>query len=111
MSYKPGWTPGIWSAICDVCGLRYKSNELSKRWDGLMVCHDDFETRHPQDFIRTRAERVVPPWTRPEVPDTFVHLCTIESVSAYADLGTADCMKADNTQFTYQFLIELNDGF
>lgn len=110
MSYKAGWKPGRWSAICDVCGFKYHSDRLTKRWDGLMVCHKDNETRHPADLLRVTPDNPNPPWTRPETPDTFVSYCSIESVSAYADLGTADCMQADNHQFTYAFLIGLNDG-
>ena len=91
------WTPGVWSAICDVCGFKYKSTELRKRWDGLMVCDDDFETRHPQDFIRTRSERIVPPWTRPEPEDTFSLFCDAWTSSSYADYGTADCATVGQT--------------
>jgi hypothetical protein len=60
-----------------------------------MVCEKDFETRHPQDFLRTRSERVVPPWTRPEPPDNFSLFCDVWTSSSYADIGTADCMRAD----------------
>lgn len=91
------WTPGVWSAICDVCGLRYKSNQLKKRWDGLMVCSDDYETRHPQDFLRVRTERIAPPWTRPEPTDTFLHVCDAWTSSSYADYGTAGCMTVGYT--------------
>jgi hypothetical protein len=30
---------------------------LRKRWDGAMVCAQDFELRHPQDLIHARPER------------------------------------------------------
>jgi hypothetical protein len=53
-----------------------------------MVCEKDFETRHPQDFLRTRSERVVPPWTRPEPPDNFSLFCDVWTSSSYADIGT-----------------------
>jgi hypothetical protein len=33
-----------------------------------MVCEKDWETRHPQDFVRARPEKVTPPWTRPAEP-------------------------------------------
>lgn len=59
---------GNWNALCDVCGFKFKANELRKRWDGFMVCEADYEERHPQDLIRIRPERQAAPWVRP-VPD------------------------------------------
>ena len=44
--------PGSYNAICDVCGMKYKAKDLQKRWDGMMVCQQDWEPRHPQEFIR-----------------------------------------------------------
>jgi hypothetical protein len=66
------YKPGTWNALCDVCGFKLKSDQLSRRWDGLMVCSDDLESRHPQDLIRVPRENVSVPWARPEPPDTFV---------------------------------------
>lgn len=41
---------GTYNAICDVCGFKFKALDLKKRWDGAMVCDDDFEERHPLEF-------------------------------------------------------------
>lgn len=87
------YKPGTWNAICDVCGFEYKSDEMKKRWDGLMVCPQDFEHRHPMDFMRVRSETLSVPWTRPEADDTFIDgpTCTIEGRQGIAGYGTADC--------------------
>lgn len=53
MSYVSG--KGIGNTHCDVCGFQFKTNELRKRWDGNLVCEDDWETRHPQEFIKVRG--------------------------------------------------------
>lgn len=45
------------NAVCDVCGFKFKRSQLRKRWDGAMVCSQDFELRHPQDNIKPRTER------------------------------------------------------
>jgi hypothetical protein len=45
------------NAICDSCGFKFKQSMLRKRWDGAMVCDADWESRHPQDLIKARAER------------------------------------------------------
>lgn len=64
---------GDWNAICDVCGFKMKASELKDRWDGLKVCEEDWEPRHPSDLYRapTTPESIVP-WTRPEQADINV---------------------------------------
>lgn len=101
---------GQWNAICDLCGLEFKSAKLRKNWRGTMVCSRCYETRNPQDFIRVRGERPAPPWTRPEAPPIYTNVCYLWERSAYADLATADCALADNTQQTYEFLLNLKNG-
>lgn len=101
---------GDWNAICDVCGFRFKASEMKKRWDNLMVCEQDYELRHPQDFLRVRGDRPAVPWSRPEGEDQFIYVCWIWAQSAYADLAEADCAKADYTPQTFLQLYELKWG-
>lgn len=63
---------GEFRRICDVCGFDFPASKTFKRWDGLMVCASDFETRHPQDFVRGRMDRQRVPEPRPEATDVFV---------------------------------------
>ena len=63
---------GDWNAICQSCGFKYKASQLRKRWDGLMVCPEDFELRHPQDLIKHPKEDTSVPWSSPEPADVFV---------------------------------------
>ena len=70
---------GAWNAMCDVCGFKFKSFQLRKRWDGLMVCSDDFEHRHPQDLIKIPKEDTSVPWTRPEQDDVFITPTYVDS--------------------------------
>lgn len=85
---------GGFNALCDVCGFKFKSNELKKRWDGLMVCEGDFEHDHPQKFLRVREDKIAVPWVRPRPEDLFITLCTAAGATAFADLATADCARA-----------------
>lgn len=62
---------GDHNAICYVCGFERKSSEMLLRWDGVYVCQDDWEPRHPQDFVRGVPEEQAPDWTQPEPPDQF----------------------------------------
>ena len=56
---------GDWNASCDRCGFDFKASELRREWQGLMVCKDCWEPRHPADTFRMpRVERPVA-WTRP----------------------------------------------
>lgn len=75
MNHKPridkGRWPGQWRAICDVCGFKFYSGEMRKRWDNLMVCEKDWESKHPQLDIRLRVSQSVPSFIRPEQPDQF----------------------------------------
>lgn len=69
---------GQYNAICDRCGFKYKSGQLRHEWTGLRVCsgggtNDCFEERHPQDFVKGKADRQSPSWVRPEAEDVFVN--------------------------------------
>ena len=100
------YKPGRWNALCDVCGFRFKSDELKKRWDGLMVCSADWEPDHPQKFLRVHEDSSSVPWVRDEPADQFVQTCSIWTATARADFGTADCMLADNAT-SIELLIDL----
>lgn len=69
MASPTKYVKGDWKAVCDSCGQRYLASELRKRWDGLMVCSKDYEPRHPQDFVKGRAEEQSVPWSRSESTD------------------------------------------
>lgn len=104
---KTSW-PGNWKVACQSCGFWYPSSEIKKRWDGLLVCEKDFETRHPQTLIKVREETAKPTFVSKDVsPDIFQGVCDIATSSAYADLGTADCMRADNQPLPYDLLKDL----
>lgn len=65
------YVSGEWNLICDCCGKKVKANQAKKRWDGFIVCPDDWEERHPQDFVRARQDKITVPYTRPRPPDIF----------------------------------------
>jgi len=44
-------------AICDRCGYQYDYLELQKEWNGLFVCPECYESKHPQ---------LDPPYSRPD---------------------------------------------
>ncbi len=50
---------GSFNCICDVCGQKHKAQSMKQRWDGFMVCVDDFEQRHPQDFLKAKIDKII----------------------------------------------------
>ena len=81
MSHKPNLSKGVWSAACAVCGFVFNSNELKKRWDGVMVCDKDWEPRNVLDFFRVREEKLSVPWTQHE-GDSITNYATITSTDS-----------------------------
>jgi len=62
-----GWTydSGQFNLYCDVCKKKIKADEAKHRWDGLIVCPDDWEQRHPQDFVKAKIDKISVPFSRP----------------------------------------------
>lgn len=93
---------GNWNALCDSCGRKFKASQLKRRWDGLMVCEEDYELRHPQDFLRVQKEQISVPWARPyPEEDTFIvvpYRCTPEGSIAIPAIAVAGCAVAGNSQ-------------
>ena len=60
-----------------------------KEWNGLRVCKDCFETRHPQEFVRGKQDDQSVPWTRSEGADVEIATCLTRS--ATAGIAIAGC--------------------
>lgn len=82
---------GTHNVICDRCGFKFKSDQVKRTWDGLYVCEDDWEPKHPQLFIRARGDKQTVPFSRTEPADTFLAFCTIWGSSAVAGIAVAGC--------------------
>lgn len=83
---------GDHNAVCDSCGRKFKASTMRKRWDGMFVCKEDWEIKHPQLSFRVKGDKQYVENPRPEpVQDTFVSYCDIWSSSPMADFGSADC--------------------
>jgi len=63
---KTKWKPHDWVAICDVCGFKFHASALRERWDGLRVCKDDWEMRHPADSAKPVVRESPIPWSSPD---------------------------------------------
>lgn len=47
--------------IDDRSGARIRRSDARMEWDGTVVHKDEFEPRHPQDFVKGRVDRQIPP--------------------------------------------------
>jgi hypothetical protein len=65
------YAPGENNVICDRCGMRFKSSQVKRTWDGLYVCEKDWETRHPQDFVRSVKDDQTVKINKPRVEPVF----------------------------------------
>ena len=65
------YNSGDHNVTCDVCSRKIKMSQAKSRWDGFLVCHADFEERHPQDFVRARQDKISVFITRPIPPLVF----------------------------------------
>lgn len=68
---------GTYNALCDRCGFKFKAKKLRLEWNGLRTCsgagtNDCWEIRHPQDFVKGKADKQSPDWVRPEPADLDV---------------------------------------
>jgi hypothetical protein len=102
---------GTHNVICDVCGFKHKADEMRMRWDGLFVCKEDWEPDHPQKYIRVRETGLAVEPVRPEPEEEFVpYICYIFAINGFADLGEADCARADISTPSYSFLLALKNA-
>lgn len=93
-----GYISGDFWRICDRCGAKTRSSQTYRTWDGLYVCHDDFETRHPQDFVRGRKDLQNVPNPRPETVDNIIGPLTT-TLSVAATVTATTLTVASSTRF------------
>jgi len=95
------YRPGVWNIYCMSCLKKVKSDKIRKRWDGMLVCEEDWEPRHPQDFLRAVVEKsnILPysydtdGYITPTTPGVGP-ACTLANSVSIAGVGVAGCMVA-----------------
>lgn len=71
MPEKRPWRPGDFYRIDDRTGFKTLASRTKKEWTGLIVDRDVYEARHPQEFVRGRADKQSVPDPRPRPQDQF----------------------------------------
>lgn len=69
---------GTYNAVCEVCGFQHKADEMKERWDGLFVCKEDWEPRHPLDFARTVADNMSVKRPAPDPSPNYIDVPYLE---------------------------------
>lgn len=90
---NPGFKPGDYWMVCDVCGFDYRRSEMSQRWDRLWVCKKDYETKHPQDFVKGVKDKQAVPVSRPD----NLNLTNSTTLSVAATAGASTITVAATT--------------
>jgi hypothetical protein len=52
---------GDWNVIDDRTGRKRKASHMLKEWTGRVVHRKEWESRHPQDFVRGVRDKQNPP--------------------------------------------------
>ena len=88
---SPGWEASNHWVYCDRCACAVRAKDAKKTWDNLIVCPDDWEPRHPQDFVRGRSDDMAAKDpVRSEPADRFIdQIC--DTRSAVAGIAIAGC--------------------
>ena len=89
---------GDWNAICDACGRKRKGSTLQLQWNGLRVCPEHWESRHPQDFVRALPESPTPAFVR-QPADVMIDFlfCTVQGSTAIPGWAMPACMTPSRT--------------
>ena len=58
VSRNPGYKPGSNWDECDYCGFQFRIEDLKITWDGFWACDEDWQERHPQDFLRAFEDKI-----------------------------------------------------
>ena len=79
--------------ICDISGQTFRADEVRKNWRGQIVSLEDWEPRHPQEFLRGKLDRQTVRDPRPDV-DNVSELVTA-SASVSSSGNTVSLVSAD----------------
>lgn len=53
---SPGWRKGGHWVLCDRTGMAIREEDSKIEWTGSVVAKEEWEPRHPQDYLRARED-------------------------------------------------------
>ena len=74
--------------LCDRCGQRYLLNDLRKEWQGLKVCLECYEPKHPQLEPRRNVSDAIALYEpRPTPDDAYNVFIGVVGDSSFGAIG------------------------
>ena len=92
--------PGDYLMVDDLSGTTHYASEMVRNWDGAWVHHSHYETRNPQEFVRSRKEGQ-PTVIRADVVST--------AVSYGAFIGTTTIQVPQNNAAAHIYFLGIGD--
>ena len=74
MPIRNRWKVGDYLMRDDESGRVHYRSEMVRRWDGLFVRKDQYETRQPQEFVHAYADPAALQDVRPDTPQAAVDM-------------------------------------
>ena len=106
---KNYYLSGEFNLTCDRCSKKIKAHQAKHEWTGFIVCGDCYETRHEQDFVRARQDKISVPFTRPRPLDSFRELISYQDTIIVSDDDHADdyfVYDVSNMYFLEDYLLD-----
>lgn len=106
-----GYKSGDHWVISDRSGKKVRASETQREWNGSIVHTSEFESRHPQDFVKSVSDRITVPNARPRQVDTFIGPLKTTIAATHA-AGDTTITVADSTRFASgdRINIMMDDG-
>ena len=81
--------PGDWNVITDCCGMTRKFSQCVRQWDGLVVCPEHHDPRHPLDFVKSTHDDQRVPIARPQLsPENATYITGTVGTTSVLTNGT-----------------------
>ena len=91
------YVPGDHWVICDRCGHKIRRSQARKTWEGLLVCHRDWEPKHPQLSVTAKGDKQSVIDARPDVGgENFISAGDVTATN----LDDPDNISDDNIYFS-----------
>jgi hypothetical protein len=110
MRNKDNYVHGAHNVICDRSGFKIKSTEVRKEWNNSVVRREDYEERHPQDFVRGVRDVQAVADPRPGASDSPTHSETTLDAAEVSGQTVLSVTATTNMTVGDSIMIELDDS-
>jgi len=101
---RRGGYHGSFKRVCDRSGFVYDAEDTRKEWTGLIVGKDQWEPRHPQEFVRGLPTDITVPDPRPGSPFSAGAGVDINDLTAVSGSVAASVYTSGATDETRPFV-------